>query len=425
MAGLCAFPRRISLIRWTTFLFCFFVLAMDVAKGQVSVTTHHNDNARTGQNLNETMLTPANVNGSYFGRLFSQTVDGAIYAQPLYLPNVSVAGQGTHNVIFVATENDSVYAFDADNNSGTNALPLWQVSFINPAASITTVSNSDVSCNDIQPEIGITGTPVIDPVAGTLYVVAKTKENGNYVQRLHALDVTSGAEKAGSPVVITATVPGNGTGSTNGALTFSPLWQNQRLSLLLQNGLVYIGWGSHCSLGNGPFHGWIMAYGAQTLQQVAAWSDTPNGLEGGIWESGEGPAGDASFNTYFSTGSPATFDSEADYGQSVIKLGPPTGATFPVVDYFTPYNQAYLSTQDLDISSSGLVLIDQPPTSPLQHLLVTGGKAGTIYLLDRDNMGQYNPAGDTQIVQELVGCGGQHPLITRLVEWFDLRWRVR
>src|ERR1700691_1025105 len=390
-------------------IYLLLVISGTVVHAQVSVATHHNDNSRTGQNPNEIMLTPANVNTNYFGRLFSQTVDGAIYAQPLYVPNVSISGKGIHNVVFVATENDSVYAFDADNSSGANASPLWQVSFINPAAGITTVPYANVSCADIQPEIGITGTPVIDTSTGTLYVVAKTEENGAYVQRLHALDITSGAEKFGGPVAIVANVAGTGTGSVNGNIAFSPQWQNQRLSLLLQNGLVYIGWGSHCSLGNGLFHGWIMAYAAGTLQQVGVWNDTPHGQEGGIWESGEGPASDSSFNTYFSTGSPGSFDRDTggtDFGESIVKLGPPANGTFPVEDYFAPYDQATLDSLDKDISSSGLVLIEQPASAPAQHLIISGGKLGSIYVLNRDNLGGFNPTGDTQIIQELPGAAG-------------------
>jgi hypothetical protein len=375
------------------------LLILPIANAQVAVTTYHNDNYRSGQNVNEVILTPANVNQNSFGRLFSQSVDGAIYTQPLYLPNISIAGQG-HNVVFVATEHDSVYAFDADSNAGANASPLWHVSFINPAAGVTTVPNSNIQCNDIVPEIGITGTPVIDTSTGTLYVVAKTLENSTYVQRLHALDVTSGAEKFGGPIVISGKVAGTGTGSVNNSISFDPRWQHQRLSLLLQNGLVYIGWGSHCSEGNGPYHGWIMAYAAGTLQQMGAWVDTPDGEQGGIWESGGGPAGDSGFNTYFSTGSPATFDEASgvpiDYGESIVKLGPPANGAFPVADFFTPFNWMTLNSGDVDISSSGLTLIDLPSTSPHKHLLISGGKQGTIYVLNRDNMGQFNSSGDTQ-----------------------------
>jgi malectin (di-glucose binding ER protein)/chitobiase/beta-hexosaminidase-like protein len=409
--------RSSRLIARAIFLTCLFLSMLPVANAQVAVTTYHNDNYRSGQNVNEVILTPSNVNQNSFGKLFSQSVDGAIYTQPLYLPNINIPGKGTHNVVFVATEHDSVFAFDADSNGGANALPLWQVSFINPAAGVTTVPSSDVLCTDISPEIGITGTPVIDSSTGTLYVVAKTLENSAYVQRLHALDVTSGAEKFGGPVVISGNVAGTGTGSVNGSISFEPQWQNQRLSLLLQNGLVYIGWGSHCSEGNGPFHGWIMAYAAGTLQQtvgalqqIGAWVDTPDGEQGGIWEGGGGPAGDAAFNTYFSTGSPATFDDATgiplDYGESIVKLGPPSNGTFPVADFFTPFNWMTLSSSDLDISSSGLVLIDQPATSPHQHLLLSGGKQGTIYLLNRDNLGQFNPSSDTGVIQELPNALG-------------------
>jgi len=390
-------------------LTCLLLLILPIANAQVAVTTYHNDNYRSGQNVNEVILTPANVNQNSFGRLFSQSVDGAIYTQPLYLPNISIAGQG-HNVVFVATEHDSVYAFDADSNAGANASPLWHVSFINPAAGVTTVPNSNIQCNDIVPEIGITGTPVIDTSTGTLYVVAKTLENSTYVQRLHALDVTSGAEKFGGPIVISGKVAGTGTGSVNNSISFDPRWQHQRLSLLLQNGLVYIGWGSHCSEGNGPYHGWIMAYAAGTLQQMGAWVDTPDGEQGGIWESGGGPAGDSGFNTYFSTGSPATFDEASgvpiDYGESIVKLGPPANGAFPVADFFTPFNWMTLNSGDVDISSSGLTLIDLPSTSPHKHLLISGGKQGTIYVLNRDNMGQFNSSGDTQIVQELTNVIG-------------------
>ncbi|HLY17952.1 MAG TPA: hypothetical protein VKR61_12055, partial [Bryobacteraceae bacterium] len=212
-------------------------LAACGAWAQVNVTTYHNDNARTGQNLRESILTTANVNSSDFGRVFVQPVDGYIYAQPLYVSGLSIAGQ-THNVVFVATEHDSVYAFDADNKAGANANPLWHASFINPPAVTTVDSYNDAGCGDLIPEIGISGTPVIDTTAGTLYVVANTKENGQFFQRLHALDITTGSEKFGGPAVITATVPGTGDGSSNGQITFDPLKQNQRPGLLLRGGVL-------------------------------------------------------------------------------------------------------------------------------------------------------------------------------------------
>src|SRR5579863_1049960 len=254
------------------------------AIGQATVATWHNDNQRTGNNPLETILTTSNVNSKQFGKLFSQTVDGFIYAQPLYVPNVKV-GSVTHNVVFVATMNDSVYAFDADNNTGSNASPLWKVNFTNPSKGITTVTTTEVNCSDIiTTEIGILGTPVIDTSSGTLYLIARTKESGTYYQRLHALDITSGAEKFGGPIVIQASVSGTGKGSSKGKISFNSLIQNQRSALLLQNGLVYIAWGSHCD--QNVYHGWLMAYNASTLAQTAAWVSTPNGSEGAIWASG-------------------------------------------------------------------------------------------------------------------------------------------
>jgi hypothetical protein len=226
-----------------TVLFAYSVLT--ALEAQVSVVTQHNDNGRMGQNISETILTPANVTAAGFGKLFSQTVDGTVHAQPLYVPNVNIPGKGTHNVVYVATEHDSVYAFDADNNGGTNGAPLWQVSFIDPSHGITTVSSGDVSCGDFVPEIGITGTPVIDSATGTMYLTAKTKENGRFAQRLHALDITSGAEKFGGPVLIKATIKGSGDGSVNGKISFNALKEGQRAGLLLQNGQVYVSWSSH------------------------------------------------------------------------------------------------------------------------------------------------------------------------------------
>jgi hypothetical protein len=380
---------------------------MFTLQAQVNVTTYHNDNARDGQNLSESLLTPANVNAGQFGRLFVQPVDGYVYAQPLYVSNLQIAG-GTHNVVFVATEHDGVYAFDADNNSGSNAGPLWYLSLINPAAGITTVnSETDFNCSDISPEVGITGTPVIDLSSNTLYVVANTKENGVFFQRLHALDITSGAEKFGGPIAIQASVPGTGAGNTGGRLAFDPLMGNQRPALLLQNGLVYISWASHCDIT--PFHGWVMAYNAQTLQQVAVWNSTANGSDGGVWQSGSGPAADSSGNVYMITGN-GTFDlnvSGADAGDSFLKFGAPANGGLPILDYFTPFNQSYLATTDTDLGSGGVVLLpDQPAGSPYQHLLVGGGKEGSLYLVNRDSMGHFNSGGDTQIVQWLPSLTG-------------------
>jgi len=378
-----------------------FLLLLPVS-AQVSVTTSRNDNARDGQNLSETTLTPANVNAVHFGRLFSQNVDGYIYAQPLYVPNVPIPGLGTHNVVYVATEHDSVYAFDADNHTGMNASPLWHVSFIDPPNGINTVSSGDVNCTDLVPEIGITSAPVIDLRTGTIFVVAKTKENGKFIQRLHALNITTGAERPNSPVVIQATVKGNGDGSSNGFVSFNPLTEGQRAGLLLLNGVVVVAWASHCD--NGPYHGWLMAYSEGTLKQLQVWNSTPNGGLGGVWQSGAGVASDGSY-VFFATGN-GTFDGPGggkDFGDSVLRLPVVGGLS---ADYFTPYNQNDLNNGDTDVGSGGVLLLpDQGPGAPHQHLLLQVGKSGDIYLIDRDHMGRFNPNGN-QIVQDMEGAIG-------------------
>jgi hypothetical protein len=366
----------------------------------MNVVTYHNDNFRSGQDLNETVLTPQNVNTNLFGTLFSDSVDGLIFTQPLYLANVTVAGGSVHNVVYVATEHDSVYAFDADSAGA----PLWQVSFIDPGNGITTLTTGDVSCTAISPEVGITGTPVIDPTTGTLYLVARTKENGTFVQRLHALDVTSGAEKFGAPVTIQATVLGSGAGSVGGMLSFNPQLEGQRAALFMQNGLVYIGWASLCDIT--PFHGWLMAYDPQTLKQVAAQSMTPNGTDGGIWASGSGPAGDGT-DLFFATGNGdfkiVASGTASDYGSSILRMAAPNAGAFSVLDYFTPYNYSALDAADTDLGSGGVMLVDQPFGSPHQHLLFLCGKEGTIYVVDRDNMGHFNTSGD-MVLQSILNA---------------------
>ena len=363
------------------------------------VFTHNNDNFRTGRNLNETVLTPANVNAAGFGKLASYTVDGMAQATPLYVANVSIPGVGLRNVVYVATQHDSVYAFDAD---GRSAAPYWQRSFINPGAGVTTVPAGDTGeCCDISPEIGITGTPVIDPATGTLYVVAKTKEvSGNsttYVQRLHALDITTGAEKFGGPVALQASVPGTGQGSQGNTVPFDALHENQRPALLLLNGVVYIGFGSHGDIQ--PYHGWILGYNASTLQQVLALNLTPNTQGAGIWQANGGLAADSAGNVYFIT-SNGTFNANTggkEYGNTFVKIAP----NGTVLDYFTPANQSTLDANNWDLGAAGPMLLpDQPGAHP--HLLISAGKNNTIYLVDRDNMGHYNPGGDTQVVQALV-----------------------
>jgi len=367
------------------------------------VYTHHNDNLRTGQNLNETVLTPANVTAASFGRLYSYPLDGLSYTAPLYVANLNIPNQGVHNVVYVATEHDSIYAFDAD---GLSNSPLWQVSLINPP-NVNTVSLADVVCSPIGSEMGITGTPVIDPTSGTLYVVARTKETVNgtttYVQRLHALDLTTGAEKLGGPMVIQASVAGSGDGGSQ--VSFDPLRENQRAALLLLNGVVYVGFASLCDYA--PYHGWVLGFDATTLQQVMTYNTTPNGSAGGIWQSGGGLAADLDGNIYFVTGN-GTFDADSggvDYGDSIVKISP----NGTVLDYFTPHDQMNMENNDLDLGSGGpLLLPDQ--SGPYPHLLVTAGKTGTIYVVNRDNMGHYNPNDDSQIPQALTNIipgGGQ------------------
>jgi hypothetical protein len=361
--------------------------------------TYHNDAARTGQNLNETVLNTQNVNNYQFGKLFSYPLDGYVYAEPLYVSNVAIPNQGTHNVVYAATEHDSVYALDADTKQ-----VLWQVSFINPGQGVLTVPASDVSGNDLVPEIGITSTPVIDPANNTIYVVAATKElisgSYQYFQRLHALDITTGVERSSSPAVIQAVVSGTGSGhSSQNQITFSALKHNQRPALLLLNGIIYIAWGSHND--GGTFHGWVAGYDENSLQQVGAFISTPNGFEGGIWHGGAGPAADASGSFYVAT-SNGSFDAASgglDYGDSFLRLNPVLGIA-TVADYFTPFNQATLSLRNIDLGSGGiLVLPDQP--GPYPHLFLGGGKGDTLYLVNRDNMGGYSSTQD-QVVQELV-----------------------
>ncbi len=355
----------------------FLCAAYAPLSAQVNVTTYHNDIARTGQNTQEAVLTPSNVNSTQFGKLFSVAVDGAIFAQPLYLSSVSIAG-AEHNVLYVATEHDSVYAIDADSGA-----IYAQVSLI-PAGGAPVNSDTDLACGDLVPEVGITGTPVIDPVGGTLYVVASSKVNGGYYQYLHALDVRTLAEKLNGPVSIQAKTAGTGYDASGGYVTFHPQVENQRPALLLEHGHVVIAWSSHCD--DDPYHGWVMSYNAGTLAQEAVFNDSPNGGRGGIWMSGSGPAADAAGNIYFATGN-GTWNGTTDFGDSDVKLGPPSNGAFPVLDYFTPFDQATLASDDVDLGSAGAVLL--PPLASGQQFFSQQGKAGTIYLVNTANLGKY------------------------------------
>jgi len=382
---------------------------------QSSVVTYHYDNARTGLNGQEQFHTPANVNQNQFRRLFFQPVDGQIYGQPLYMSNVSIPGKGTHNVVFVTTQGDSVYAFDADDNQGANASYLWHADLLRDPAygaapGATTVPQESqpegIWCSDISPQIGITSTSAIDPDKGVIYLVAKTEEvvsgKTHYIQRLHALAITSGAEISGSPVVIGDTmlgggplqcsatdayinntpisIPGTGDGSTSSTIQFNALRQLQRVGLLLQNGILYVASGSHCDCL--PFHGWVLAYDASSLALLKAFNTTPNGSDGGIWMEGSGLAADKNGNIFCATGN-GTFDAtHQNFGDSFLKLDPHTLA---VQDYFTPFNQNQMDNGDLDLGSGGVVLVPDN-AGPHPHLLIQVGKLGIVYVVDRDQM---------------------------------------
>src|SRR5258707_4151475 len=300
----------------------------------IDVTTYHYDNLRTGQNLNETTLTTANVNQSKFGKLGELMVDGKVDAQPLYLSNVSIAGVGTKNVLYVATEHGSVYAFDADTLSGTAGKPLWQIS----TQLSGEVPSDDRGCSQVTPEIGITSTPVIDRTRGAVYVVSVSKNaSGNYFHRIHALDLTSGRELLGGPTTITATVSGNGAGSSGGTVTFDPSQYNERPGLLELNGTIFTTWGSHCDIG--AYTSWMMAFSADTLKQTNVLNLVPNGSDGGTWMSGASPAADAAGNIYFIIGN-GTFDTalntagfppQGDCGNCYVKVS--SAAPLTLLDY--------------------------------------------------------------------------------------------
>ena len=367
---------------------------------RAQLTTAQYDNARTGANLKETILTPQNVNPTHFGKVFTIKVDGDLYAQPLYLPQLEIPGKGKHNVIFLATEHDSVYAFDADAPGDA----LWHVNFTNAASGITTIPARDVRCPFIRPELGITPTPVIDAQSGTLYALARTKQSGAYAQKLHALDVLTGAEKSGSPVAISASVPRKVMSVFNGTLAFDPLRENPRAALLLSGGKIYLTWASSCDVG--PYYGWVMAYDARSLARLAVFNAAPDGEEAGIWQSDAGPAADSEGNIYPVTGN-GKFNAASggrDYGDTALKLAV-TSSGFQVRDYFTPFNQEQLNDSDLDLGSLGPILLpDQPGPHP--RLLITGDKAGNLYVIDRDQMGKFRSGSNSHAVQTLSVKGG-------------------
>jgi chitodextrinase len=371
--------------------------ATTVVTDLTGITTYHNDLARTGQNLHEYALTPATVSGGRFGERWSCPLDGVAYAQPLYMANLSIGG-GTHNVLFVATMNDSIYAFDADSPA---CVTYWHVNFTN-GTTITTQSSADAGCGDNPGNYGITGTPVIDPVGQMIYLVAATTESGTYVQRLHGLTLATGTEPT-TPVVIQATVPGDSGGGTN--VTFNSLYQNQRSGLVLTPaGGIVIAWGSHCDNYLWPWNGWVMVYNAASLTQTAVFNDTPNGTDGGIWMSGGAPALDAEGNMFLSTGN-GSFDATSavatppapnnDYGESFLNLNP---SSLVVQDFYTPSQNVAWSASDLDISAGGItVLPDNAGPSAHPNLLVGSDKQGHLWLIDRSNMSGFLPGADNTV----------------------------
>ncbi len=363
--------------------------------GQASVLTWHNDNARTGQNLQETILTPANVNAASFGKKFVISVDGKVDAQPIYVPAVQIPGQGSHNVLYVVTEHDSAYVFDADTG-----VQLWKVSLL--GANETTSDSR--GCGQVTPEIGITSTPAIDLQIGphgTIYMVAMSKDsNGAYHHRLHALDLTTGGEQFSGPVEVQATASGTGSGSSNGTLTFDAKQYKDRAGLLIVNGVVYTSWASHCDIS--PYTSWVIGYNATNLQRVSVLNLVPNGNLGAIWAAGSGPAADANGNIYVQTGN-GTFDTtltaggfpnKNDYGNAMVKMS--TSGGLSVVDYFTMFNTASESGSDADLGSGGLMLL--PPLTKAGggsvSLAVGAGKDGHVYVVDQANMGKFHSAGD-------------------------------
>jgi hypothetical protein len=365
------------------------------------VLTRSYDVGRSGTNLDETTLTPAVITGGKFGKLFCRAVDDEIYGQILYVTGLDLGAAGRKNVAFVVTMNDSVYAFDAD---GGTTDPLWQKSFLGSGA--TPVPTSDLNgqiCynyRDISHAVGITSTPVIDPATRTIYVVARTKESGSFVQRLHALDLRDGSERTGSPVSIDASVSGSGSGASNGTIKFDPQRNNQRAALTLAGGAVYIGFASHCDWE--PYHGWLLAYDAQSLAQLAVYNVTPNGRNGGIWMSGSGPAVDDAGNLYLVTGN-GTADLSAsgpDRGEAFIKLQR-SGSTFTLVDWFTPADYQNIENEDRDLGSSGAVLV------PGTNIVLGGNKEGILYLLDRTDFGHFNSTDNSQIIQTMSVTGSR------------------
>jgi len=381
-------------------------LTVTAAAAGTDVLTYHNDVARTGQNLNETTLTPANLNSSTFGKIGFDAADGLVDAQPLVVSNLTIPGQGVHNVLYVVSEHDSAYAYDADNGAS-----LWQVSLL-PAGETT---SDDRGCGQVTPEIGITSTPVIDRTRGpngAIYIVAMSKNGGQYFQRIHAVDLATGAELFGGPKVVQASYPGTGDNSSGGNVIFDPAQYKERAGLLLLNGVLYTGWASHCDIT--PYTGWIIAYDPSSLAQTTVLNVTPNGSEGSLWNSGAGPAADAAGNIYFldangdfdTTLNANGFPSSGDFGNAFIKLS--TSGGLAVADYFATFDTVQQSSVDGDLGSGGaLVLPDlKDNVGKTWHLAVGAGKDGNIYVVNRDSMGKFNPSANNNYQTITGGVSG-------------------
>lgn len=395
----------------------------DSASSSIAVTdipgvfTYHNNLSRDGTNTQEYALTNSSVNVASFGKLFSCPVDGAAYTQPLWVRALNIGG-GIHNVIFVATQHDSVFAFDADANP---CVQYWQVNLLDTLhggavgeGPVPFIFNGlypvGQGFQDIQPEIGVTGTPVIDPASNTIYVVSKSENTATstFYQRLHALDLVTGSEKFNAPILIAASVPGIGDGSSGGILDFDPQNQHQRSGLVLAGGAVYVAWAAHED--KTPYHGWIIGYSAANVQnQLSVYNTTPNGGLGGIWGGGGAPAVDSSGSIYVSTGN-GIFDANSttvpntDFGDSILRIDPAAGLT--LTDWFTPDDQQILSNNDTDLGSGAVVLLPDQNTGSLpHHLLAEVGKEGVVYLIDRDNMGHFQANNNNQIIQAFNTSG--------------------
>jgi hypothetical protein len=370
----------------------------------VDVITYHYDNGRTGQNLNETTLTPANVNSTQFGKKGEFSVDGRVDAQPLYLSGVTI-GAVKKNVLYVATEHGTVYAFDADSVSGTTSSFLWKVTMLGSGET----PSDDRGCSQVSPEIGITATPVIDRTRNAIYVMAMSKYGaGNYFQRLHALDLSTGAELFGGPQTITATYPGTGDNSSGGNVVFDPKQYKERPGLLQINGTIYTTWSSHCDFR--PYTSWVMAFSADTLARTSVLNLVPNGSEGGIWMAGTAPSADVAGNIYFLEGNgdfdttlnAQGFPANGNCGNCFVKLSASGGLA--LADYFTPHNTVSESNADQDLGSGGAILLPdvQDAGGVTKHLAVGAGKDSIIYVANRDSMGKFNASTD-QIYQEISG----------------------